>query len=382
MKTLAIAVNNPRFFLTNRLTFAKGVRDHGYRVVVLCPEGPDCEEIKKLGFEVQNIFLNRKSISPLAEIKTVLSFWRQLKALQPDIFHGFTVKCVLYGALVCRLLKVPKIVVTVTGLGTVFLMRSLLGSTLRRCIGLMYRFICRGGVKVIFQNGDDLELFTRNGWVKPADAHLIRGTGINVEEFSATPIPEGAMTKVLFPSRVLKDKGINELVAACEMLAAEGLKFKLQICGGLDKDSRSTFSQEEIDRLCKLPFIEWLGHRKDMPYVFANSHIVCLPSYREGIPLALIEACSAGRPIITTDVPGCREVVTTGINGILVPVRSADAIKNALMNLMRSPELQEKWGRNGRKKALELFDLKVTLQQNLAVYGEASAPKWVEQRAS
>ena len=214
---------------------------------------------------------------------------------------------------------------------------------------------------------DDREFFVRERVVDPAKTVLIPGAGVDTERFSPVEEPVGEPV-ILLTARMIRDKGIGELVEASRILKARGCKAHIVLAGMLDNGNPTAISEKEIRGWEQEGLIEWLGPRTDIPLLLANCNIVCLPSYREGLPLSLIEAASAGRAIVTTNVPGCRDIVKDGWNGILVPARNAEALADALQRLLESPEERRRMGINGREKVLAGFTRESVAKETLKVY--------------
>lgn len=365
---LLIIVNTSRFFMSHRLLLAQGAKRHGYQVTVASPNDLEAQKIKLLGFTHHPLNMGRKSMNPFNEIVTVWHFVQTLKKLKPDVVHLFTVKPVLYGALAARLVGIRKIVVTITGLGFLFLKQGLVGHVLRQFVGLFYKLIIRTPrIKVIFQNHDDYKLFTERHWVHPSQAHIIFGTGVDMDRFH--PVTKNNKTiQILFPARFLKDKGLLELIEAGQILKTQNLQFQLLLCGDIDSGNPSSISADELKSIESHSFVKNLGYTEDMPGAFAQADIVCLPSYREGIPLSLLEATACGLPIVTTDVPGCREVVKHGENGYLVPARDANLLAKHLAHLITDQTLRQRMGAKGRERAVQNYSIAIVVKQNLDCY--------------
>ena len=367
---LLIAVNTAEFFLSHRRHLAEGAKTSGWNVWVLCPPSPAVTQIQQLGFSVVTVPLGRKSMNPLSEFKTLWDLYKAIQFVNPQVFHGFTVKPVLYGTLVCRLLKVPKIVNTITGLGFLFISQAWWVKIIRSFVGLFYKILfSNNNISIIFQNEDDQKYFISRKWVTKNQSVVIKGTGVDLQRFKVVPESDGTPV-IVFPARLLLDKGIVELVEAADILEKKGLPFNLVLCGKEDPGNPSALSSEGVQALRnKGSNFKVLGHVEDMATAFQKSHIVCLPSYREGIPLALIEASASGRPIVTTDAPGCRSVVTDGIEGYLVPTKDSHHLALALEKLLTSKDLRKKMGENARSRAIKEFGKETIVIKNLNVYG-------------
>lgn len=223
------------------------------------------------------------------------------------------------------------------------------------------------GSKVVFENPDDLEAMVDTRTVRVGDAILIRGAGVDPSAFTFQPEPAGEPVVVLV-ARMLWDKGVGEFVAAARRLKAAGVRARFLLVGMPDSGNPASIEPGQLSSWHSEGAVEWLGHRDDVATLLARSHVVCLPSYREGLPKALLEALSAGRPIVTTNVPGCREVVEHEENGLLVPAREIDPLVEALRRLIHDKELRERMGARGRQKAEREFSNEMVVSQTLALY--------------
>jgi glycosyltransferase involved in cell wall biosynthesis len=373
---LLIAVNTGEFFLSHRLHLAKGAKDAGFEVFVLCPPGPAIAKIEGLGFKVVLVEMGRKSMNPFHELVTISKFYKAIESVRPDVYHGFTIKPVLYGTIASLLYGVPKIVNTITGLGYLFISEALHVRMIRTGIGLVYRFIFASErVRITFQNEDDQNLFVGNGWVAKEKTRVIKGTGVDITRFAPSPEVSGVPV-ILFPARLLLDKGVRELIQAAETLKQKGYNFTVELCGKEDPGNPSALSGEELKEIReKFPYIKIRGHVEDMAEAFKHCHVVCLPSYREGIPLALIEASAAGKAMVTTDVPGCRAVVNDGVNGFLVKSKDSVTLADALEKLLSSSELRERFGAAARRNAISEFAKDSVIAKNLEVYEMPLVPR-------
>lgn len=373
-KRLLYVGNNPEYFLSHRRPQAEAARDAGYEVHVAMPPDPDAERaITAAGYPFHPIALSRGIGTPWGEIRAIASFFRVYRAVRPDLVQHNTVKPMLYGGFAARALRVPAVVHVITGLGYVFLAEGPRAAIRRAAIKLAYRFIlAHPRCRAIFQNPDDLGEFVRAGLVPEARTVLIKGSGVDVQAFTPTPEPPG-LPVVLLPSRMLWDKGVGEFVEAARMLRDEGVEARFVLAGDTDMENPAGIPPARLHEWRDAGIVEWWGHQSDMPGVFARSHIVCLPSYREGLPKALIEGAASGRPIVTTDVPGCREVVPEGRNGLLAPVRDARALADALRRLCVDRELRARMGAASRKIAEEEFAVEGVARRHLEIY-EALCP--------
>jgi glycosyltransferase involved in cell wall biosynthesis len=359
---------NTAWYLHNfRLPLAKALREMGHDVVLVSPgEAPYHQRLQQAGYESIPFPLQRKNTQPFIELLALWRIYRFYKEQRPDVVHHFTIKPVLYGSLAAHAVGIGTIINAVEGLGYIFTTQTVKARLLRVLVQVLYRLAMRN-TQVIFLNPDDLSGFLSAGMVTRQQSHLIRGTGVDTDQFAPSEEPPGEVLVVL-PARLLWDKGVGEFVAAAQILKAEGICARFVLAGAPDPGNPSSVSEELLQQWQQSGQIEWWGWRDDMLHVFQSAHIVCLPSYREGIPKTLIEAAACGRAIVTTDVPGCREVVLDGENGLLVPPRNAAALANALRQLIEDPDLRREMGANGRQRVIAHFSSERVIAEILTVY--------------
>ncbi len=368
MKTLAIVVNNPDFFLSHRLPLANAARQNGYDVFVVCPFGPRVADIINLGFKVKAYELNRKSLNPFRELVSIYQLYFILKELNADIAHAISLKPILQTCFANFFLPKIRIVGTVTGLGFIFIQSGIVYDVLRFFIGLAFRIgLYSKNIELIFQNQDDLDLFTKQNWLPTSRAHLIRGSGVDLKKFTPSPEPSGPAT-IIFPARLLRDKGLLEFIAAIKLLRQETKDFRAVLVGGLDPANRAGVAESEVAKWTKEKIVEWVGHQSKMAEWYNRANIVCLPSYREGLPLTLLEASACRRAIVTTDVPGCRELITDKVTGLLVPPRDPVALKNSLALLLRDTHLRSQLAEAAYNNVKDGFSVEEICKKTLDVY--------------
>ncbi|MCX6033378.1 MAG: glycosyltransferase family 4 protein [Chloroflexi bacterium] len=366
MKILLFA--NTDWYLYNfRLELAEALRTRGDEVVLVSPGGAYAPRLQELGFRWVYFPLARRRLNPLVELSTILRLVSLYRREKPDLVHQFTVKCVLYGSLACFLLGIHSVVNSVEGLGYVFTEGGGARRWLRGLVKLIYRLVLRP-TWVIFLNPDDRLFFLKNHLVNPKRMVMIRSTGVDIRKF--TPRPElTGIPLIILPARLLWDKGVGEFVTAARHLRAAGLRARFACVGDIDDGNPGSVHVPQLQAWEKEGVIEWWGWKENMEDVYAQASIVCLPSYyREGLPKALIEAAACGRPIVASDMPGCREVVRHGENGLLVEARDASGLAEALDYLIKNPNIRAKMGAGGRKIAEEEFSLELIIPQTLAVY--------------
>ena len=360
-------VNDDRFFWSHRRPLAEAVRDTGAITAVATTPGPACGQIQAAGFEFIPVRFRRGSLNPARELVTCFDVLRAYRRFRPHLTYHITVKPIVYGSLAARLTGVEAAVNAITGLGYVFTSGGAKRALLRRAAEAGYRSALgwrRGWT--IFQNPDDRALFVSTRLVPPARSSVILGSGVDLRRFTVSPGPPGPV-RILVACRMLWDKGLGDLVEAARLLRTQGHRFELVLAGEVDPENPASIPRETLAAWNDEGIVSWLGRNDDIAAELKRSHIACLPSYREGIPLYLLEAAASGRPIVTTDVPGCREVVQDGVNGYLVPPQSPDRLAKALAALITDREQCERMGAAGRLLAEERFSTQRVIEQTLAV---------------
>lgn len=314
--------------------------------------------------------LARRGQNPLEEgnfIRKLTSIYRQEG---PDIIHHVAMKPVLYGSIAARLAGCKNVVNAMAGMGFVFTSDKAKAKVLRPLVSSAYRMLLnRPNYRLILQNPDDVSLFTNAHLINPEKIALIRGAGVDIAQFSAEPENAGPPMIVL-ASRLLWDKGVGEFVEAARILRDEGVDARFILVGDSDHENPAAIPQKQIDKWRAIGNVELWGRRDDMSIVFSQAHIVCLPSYREGLPKVLLEAASCGKPIVATDVPGCREIVRHNQNGLLVPPKNPTALAEALKSLILDADLRRRMGTAGRKIVEQEFSQEIVIEQTLALYRE------------
>lgn len=359
-------VSEDWYFVSHRLDLARSAVDMGFDVVVATRPGRHRDLIEAAGIRLVPMEISRGIESPLAEISGILRIWRLYRHERPDIVHHVALKPILLGGVAARLAGISRVVAAVAGLGFLFSAGGrapVLARLLRR---LMPILVGRG--RAIVQNPDDAAVLTAWG-VPDGQVRLIRGAGVDTQRY--TPRPEaGGIPLVLLPARLLWDKGVGEFIEAARRIRAAGLPARFVLAGAPDLANPASVSEATVKAWVEEGVVEWWGHRDDMPETLGASAIVCLPSYREGLPKSLLEAAACGRPIVTTDVPGCREVVLDGDNGYLVPARDVPSLVLALTRLIGDPEQRRLMGERGRLRAETEFSQQRVCAETLAVYRE------------
>lgn len=355
-----------------RRSLAAALREAGHEVLLVSPSGPYSERLGALGFRWVQAPMERRSLNPLRELRLVL--WLRCLIVQEHVtlVHSFTIKCSVYGSLAARLAGVGARVNTVAGMGYVFTSGDLKARALRPMVKNLMRLALHGhATRLVLQNLDDVALFKRAHLVDSASIRLIPGSGVDCISFSPD-FTRGSRSRfrVLLAARLLWDKGLDEYVSAARELTAQGRNFEFLLAGSTDPGNPAAVSEETVQAWANEGLLNWLGHVDDMPGLFRSVDAVVLPSYREGLPKGLIEAGASGLPLVTTDVPGCREVVTDGVDGLLVPARDFKALAAAIARLHDTPALAARLGIAAREKALRKFDERIVIERTLSVYDE------------
>lgn len=368
MKKLLFVVNVDWFFLSHRLPIALAAQKVGFQVHIATAITDKMAELQRYGFQVHPLRLMRDGVGVFNALQTLWDLRGLIKQVRPDVMHLVTIKPVLLGGLIARWLSVPAVVSAVSGLGYVFTAHGLWASLRRAIVLRVYALALRHRNQVVvFQNPDDRDTLIQAAGLSPNKVAMIRGSGADLLRFKQMPLPSG-LPVVLFPSRLLADKGIFEFVAAAQLLRQRGVRARFALAGLLDTANPTSVTLAQLDDWAKEGVIENWGYRSDMPQVLAKATVVALPSYREGLPKVLIEAAASGRAVVTTDVPGCRDAIESGVTGLLVPVRESATLAQAIEKLLTHPEQCNDMGRAGRRLAEQEFDVRAVVEKHLAIY--------------
>ncbi|MBN2258307.1 MAG: glycosyltransferase family 4 protein [Anaerolineaceae bacterium] len=351
---LCLVANTDWYLYNFRLTLARKMRELGWEVVMVSPSGPYVSRIAENGFRWEEWKFDRRGLNVIFEFGSMLRLIKIYAHERPRLIHHFTIKPVIYGTLAARILRTPAIVNSITGLGYVFLKSGWQGKILQNIVKPIYSLALKHqNVLVIFENGDDQNTFLHSKLVRKDQTRIIPGVGVDVSRFIPKPEAKGKPLVVL-PGRLLWDKGVGVLVEAARQLKGQ-VELRIALVGMPDPGSPASIPLDELRKWVSEGLVEHWGFRLDMEEVYRQAHIICLPSMGEGLPTVLIEAAAAGRPIITADVPGCREVVEHGVNGLLVPPNDPHALADALKLLAGNPVLRRRMGKAGRQKVIERF---------------------------
>jgi glycosyltransferase involved in cell wall biosynthesis len=352
-----------------RSLMLKAIIDNGHEVIALAPKiSPKTRnQLHKLGVSSHSISLQRTGMNLYKDLRDYRSLLQLLRELQPDKILSYTVKPVIYGSLAAATARVPEIYSMITGLGYSFMGRSLKDKIIGRGVRLLYRLAIRKNHKVFFQNLDDRDLFYKLKLLKTiSQSIIINGSGVDTEHYKPVSLPVPPV--FLLVARLLRDKGIEEYVAASSYLKRKHPEARFLLVGMYDSHP-SAINKEDIDCWQIDHGIEYLGFFEDIRGVIGQSNVYVLPSYREGTPRSVLEAMSMGRPVVTTDAPGCRETVDDGVNGFLGPVKECEGLKIKMEKLLLSRSLREQMGKESRRLAIKKYDVHKVNQKILRNMG-------------
>ena len=361
-KSICFVYNTSQYLYKFRLALMIQMQKEGYLVFAIAPEDKYSREFEKNNIQFISISLNRKGYNIFNEFYLMMQLYKIYKRICPEIIHHFTIKPVIFGSIAARMSNCSKIVNSITGLGYAFQQKWLF----KKITVWMYKFsfnsIC---IDVIFQNPDDMNEFITNEICNRNNSHLILSSGINIKCFEHIKYSQSSKLNFLFLSRMLLDKGLNELKDATALLREQTTNFTLTLAGEVDKGNPQSVSEVWLEKSFDYPYCEWIGYVEDVISLFEKVDVVILPSYHEGLPHCIIEALASSKPIITTDVPGCREVIHE--NGILIKPKDSNALFKAMREMINSDKLKI-WSENSFKLASK-FDINLVNKQTELVYG-------------
>jgi glycosyltransferase involved in cell wall biosynthesis len=368
MAKLFIVVNVDSFFLSHRKEVALAALQVGYDVTIVTINTGMKSVIESLGLKVIDLPMSRSGKNIIEEFFTFIFLYILYKREKPDIVHHVGLKTILWGTLAAKLVKVNGIVNAVSGLGIFFAgdKSTILSSLVIQALRYSHH---RNNLAVIFQNNEDKSLFLSKHIIRVDQSSIIKGSGVNLNQFCYTPEPTDGRIKVLLTARMIPEKGIFILTEAANLLKSE-YRYKVQflLCGGID-DNPNAIREDELNALCDGEYISWLGYRTDVLDLLKSSHIVAFPSYyKEGLPKSLIEATAVGRPIITTNSIGCKETVKDGHNGFLIPIKNSKVLAIRLKQLFDDAHLRITMGKNSRLLAEKDFSIQNVIDKHLVIY--------------
>lgn len=372
-KKILYLVTEDWYFCSHRLPIARAARDAGMKVVVATRVDRHGERITGEGFGLVDLPWRRRSRNLFREIFAFVRLLRLYRKERPDVVHHVAMKPVLYGAVAALLTGVPRQVNAVAGFGYVFTSKSTAATLLRPLFRTVFRRVLnRPGSCVVVQNPDDRDAMIAARMSAPENVRIIKGSGVDTDYFVPGSEPDGVPTVTLV-SRMLWSKGVAEMVEAARILRSRGVTLRVWLVGDPDPENPESVPEEKLRGWHDDGLVEWKGHVENIRGVMASTTVAVLPSYREGLPKTMLEAASCGLPAVATDVPGCREVVRHGENGLLVPPRDAAALADAIARLLADGDLRRTMGERGRRIAVEFFSEKHVVDQTMAVYRAALA---------
>ena len=361
---MLFVVTEDWYFVSHRLRFARWLGENGCHVAVACRVGNDREKIDSAGIKVISVDIGRKGMGPVTCLRQVMDLGKALRYFRPDLIHAVALRAILVTRF-ARLLACPRrpLVNAVAGMGGLFAgeLRSVKHRAARRGLGCMLRWLLKGpAVRTVFQNRDDLQLALDEKWCRKDQAEIIPGVGISVPEDSECDEDESreasAPVRILFAGRLLRDKGVAILLQASKQLHERGVAHELEIIGEGDEANPNSLKREDLAEWQQCSWIAFKGRRDDVPTRMRQAHIVAHPTYyREGIPKVLLEAGAAAKPVVTCDVPGCRDLVVEGRTGLLVPPRDVGALADALEKLAINAEWSTRMGLENLQRVREHY---------------------------
>ncbi len=365
---LLYLVTEDWYFWSHRLPIARAAQAAGWEVMVATRVTKHGERIRREGFRLVPIGLRRRSLAPWREAAAIAELARLYRRERPDLVHHVGMKPVLYGSFAAVLTGVPTVVNALAGMGYVFSSTRLKARMVRPFVKLAFRWLLdRKNSRVILQNPDDVAAMSE-ATVAAERVALIRGSGVDIEAFAATAEPEGTPVAVMV-SRMLWDKGVGELVQAARLLRKREADLKVVLVGPPDPENPASIPERQLRDWDSSGDVAWWGERSDIAKIWADSHIAVLPSYYgEGVPKALLEAGASGRPMLATDMPGCREIVVDGVTGILAPPRDVAALADGLEALSRDKSLRQRMGAAARELVEREFSEALVIERTMALY--------------
>jgi glycosyltransferase involved in cell wall biosynthesis len=364
--TLVFLLTEDWFFASHFWVRALAAKQAGWRVILVARESEATARIRASGIEVIPVDFIRRRLNPFAELAFVLKLARLYREIKPDIVHHIALKPIVLGGIAARLAGVKAVVNAPVGLGFVFSSDKFLARVLRPIVSLGLRLTLTPHRAVaVFENPDDLEALVQGGMARAEAVTLIRGAGVDIEKFHPTPEPPGPVRIVLI-ARMIREKGVPEFVEAARLLHG---KAEFILAGAPDEGNMNALTANELRAWENEGLVRWLGPVRDIAGLLASAHIACQPSsYREGLPKSALEAMAAGKPLVATDIPGCREAVVHGQTGLLVPPRDVPALAAALERLIDDPTLRASMGAAGRARVEQNFSDAIICEKTLAVY--------------
>jgi glycosyltransferase involved in cell wall biosynthesis len=356
MPKMLFTVTEDWAFCSHRLPTASAARDAGYEVVVVARMGEHQRQIEALGFRTVEWAIQRESLNPVHEFFALLDLVRIYKAERPDVVYHVAIKSIMYGSIAAHQAKVAATINLFSGMGVVFISNAVKFRIIRALVTPILRWALKSpSSRLQVQNGDDKALLNGLGIATPTRTDLVPGSGLDIENYPATPEPTDITPKATVVARMLWDKGIGELVEAARLLKDRGVELDIELVGAPDPANPASIPEATLKSWQDEGLVTWLGRRSDVAEILKQSHIAVLPSYREGMPRSLLEAAAIGRPLVAFDAPGCRDLVQDGKNGLLVPFGDVTALADALQKLATDAALRKTLGQQARKDCETIY---------------------------
>lgn len=375
-KKILINLTEDWFFKSHFLSRAIDAKKSGYDVFVTCNESNDRKFIEQRGIKFISSSLNRRSLNPIYELFVLIKYFFIFRKINPDIVHNVGPKPIIYGSIAARINNIKSVINAPIGMGFVFSSESIKAKFLKLILLFLLKLTLNthhGNDKknrVIFENLDDMNFFLKRKIVKYNDSILIRGAGVEIDKELIKNKKKNDIPTVALVARMLEDKGIYEFVEAAKILKNKKIKVRFLLIGDVDKKNPTSLKQSTLKSWNDQQIIEWLGWVKDVKKILLGIDVLCLPSYREGLPKSLLEGASLALPLITTNTVGCREVVKDGVNGYLVPIKDSLGLSLAIEKLIKDKDLRLKMGEKSLKIAISQFSSEIINSQTIKIYNE------------
>ncbi len=373
-KKIIINLTEDWFFVSHFLGRAIEAKKAGYDVYISCNETKNRKFIEGKGIKFFSLPLDRRGINPIYEFYILLKYYYIFNKVKPDIIHNVGPKPIIYGSIAAKLAKIRSVINAPIGMGFVFTSSTIKAFFLKKVLLLLLKITLNQhhGMnkknRVIFENSDDMNYFIKAKIVNNKEAILIRGAGVEIDEELIKRKKNNLIPTITLVARMLKDKGIYEFVEAAKILKKKEIKSRFLLVGDVDKKNPTSLKESKLKKWQDEKIIEWLGWVKDVQSLLLETDILCLPSYREGLPKSLLEGAAIGLPLISTDTVGCKEVVLNGINGFLVPIKDSKSLSLAIEKLIKNKELRVSMGKESLRIAKSEFSSRIINSQTISIY--------------
>ncbi len=371
-KKIAIVVHKGNVFLSHRVNIAEKAIKEGYEVHVLTDASEAvAKEIKRKGIHFHQVPFSRTFRNIFFELKTLIYLFNIIRKLKPNLVHNVTIKPIIYVNLICKILRHKKIINSISGLGYIFVNKNLKNTILKFFVLQLYKFFFKSeNVRIILQNIEEKKYLEKHNIDYKGNLRLVPGAGVNMSKYIPSKSFENKNI-VVFAARMIREKGVEEVVNASEKLFKMNYNIKLILLGEVDEEYPTHIKKNLLKSWSKKNFIEWYGHVDNIIPFYQMATLVCMPSYySEGVPKSLIEAAAIAKPIITTDMPGCRSIVKHNYNGLLVEPKNIASLVKSIKYLLDNPDICRTFGLNGRNYAKEMFDETKIVKLTLDIYNE------------